>query len=576
MNGEIPGRKFGEGSFPMTTWVLPALLFLAVLAVYSRTGTFSYVNLDDPFRVARNPHVLSGLSWDNLRWAITSRESADSYPLTWISFQLVAHGFGPGAGPQHLANVLLHAINGVLVFHLFKSMTGRAGLSAVVAGLFALHPLHVESVAWVSGRKDVLSTLFWLLALQAYVHFARSARLQSYMLVTLCFLLGLTAKAMLVTLPATLLILDFWPLERFKNPVNGVITLADAWKLLHEKFPLIMVAGLGSLYTLDAQSGVGAIYTWAELPLSLRLANAATAAVDYLGKLCWPAKLAIFYPHPGFRISLPLALLGMVLIAGLSLLAWRLRRQRPYLLAGWLWLGLTLLPVIGLVQIGAQAMAWGSQEATDWLGVRPRAFFLGWSMVLAACAFLSYRQVGYWRETRSVFEHAEQVTEQNWMAHMTLGRLHLQNREFAQAAKEFRAASEGTPSLKGGRGALGIALMGMGRNAEALEAFRTEYAKDPRDSSVNLCLGILHMAQDHPLASLPYLRTAAETHEANVLELERVEFQALLWLARARRRLGQYKTARGALRRAQQLEPHSRVVAEELDRPDPMAADVNR
>jgi protein O-mannosyl-transferase len=179
MNGEPLDRGTRERLFPMADWVISGLLFLAVFVVYVQTGFFSYVNLDDPYRVAQNTHVLSGLSWDNVRWAITSRESADSYPLTWISFQLVAQLFGPAAGPQHLTNVLIHAINSVLVFQVFKSLTGRTGPSAIVAGLFALHPLHVESVAWVSGRKDVLSTLFWLLAVGAYSDFVRTAKLKS-------------------------------------------------------------------------------------------------------------------------------------------------------------------------------------------------------------------------------------------------------------------------------------------------------------------------------------------------------------------------------------------------------------
>lgn len=542
----MPSHWAGENGTPARDWAAPGLLLAAVLLVFLQTGGFAYIALDDPRRVMDNPHVLSGLSWDNLRWAFTNRELADSYPLTWVSFQAVAQLFGIAAGPQHLANVLLHAANTLLLHNLLRTATGQRGPSLVVAGLFALHPLHVESVAWVSGRKDVLSSLFWLLALRAYLDYARRPALGRYLAVAAAFALGLLAKSMLVTLPLTLLILDFWPLARTGEPPPGLARFRGVAWLLVEKLPLFAIAAVAGLGTFAAQAGVGAISGWEALPLSLRLANAAVAAVAYLGKLFWPVGLAVFYPHPGYTLSIPMAVLAMLVLAALSLAAWRCRRSCPFALAGWLWYGVTLLPVIGIVQIGAQSMAdrytyialigpcwalvWGWSHVTTGLRAVPR--WAPWALVLAVCAVVAALQTARWRDTRTLFEHATRVTQRNWLAHMVLGRLHLQERRYPLAVNEFRAAAAQASGLDGVHGYLGLALVGLGRNREALESFRREQFKNPQDPAVNLFLGVLHVAAGRPQAAQPYLQRAAQARGGNLLQLQQVEHQAAILLAR--------------------------------------------
>lgn len=529
-------------------WLVAGLLSAAVLAVFAQSAAHGYISLDDPRRVAENPHVLGGLTWENLRWAFTSRDLADSYPLTWLSFQAVAQLFGPSAGPQHLANVLLHLANTLLLNHLLRAATGRRGPSAVVAALFALHPLHVESVAWVSGRKDVLSTLFWLLALRAYLGYVRRPGLRRYLTVAAAFALGLLAKSMLVTLPFTLLVLDFWPLGRSGEAPPGLARFSGVRWLLIEKLPLLAIAALAGLGSLAAQAGVDAISGWEALPASLRLANAALAAVAYLGKLAWPVGLAVFYPHPGYSLSIPAAAAAMALLALVSLGAWRLRKRQPFLLAGWLWYLLTLLPVLGLVQIGAQsradrytyvaligpfwALAWGWDRWSAKL--RPSTRWAPVTAVLAVCAVLAGLQTARWRDTATLFEHAARVVPRNWLAHMVLGRLHLQERRYPAAVAAFRAAAADASALDGVHGYLGLALVGAGQHREALAAFRREAFRNPGDPAVNLFQGVLLAAAGRSGAAGPYLLRAARSRGGNLLQLQQVPQQAEALLARTR------------------------------------------
>ncbi len=325
-----------------------------------------FVNFDDDGYVVHNRHVQAGLTAPGLLWAVTTTHAANWHPLTWLSLQLDASLYGPSsAWGFHLTNLLSHAAAVVLLFLALRLMTGAAWRSAVVAALFAVHPMHVESVAWVSERKDVLSGLFAMLTLLAYAWYVRRPGWGRYLLVLAAFGLGLTAKPMLVTLPCVLLLLDYWPLDRLtpaRSASEGRTSLAGAsgWgqggAVLLEKLPLFAMTAAACLVTVYAQQRGGAVNSLEQLPLGERLMNALVAYADYLGKLVWPARLAPFYPHPRGRLLLEQAgRAGLLLVAITALVVWA--RRRRYLAVGWLWFLGTLVPVIGLVQVGSQGMA---------------------------------------------------------------------------------------------------------------------------------------------------------------------------------------------------------------------------
>src|SRR5579883_3235845 len=326
-----------------------AVLALAAYAPIG-DGSYQFLNVDDNEYVTENPHVQAGLTGPSLWWALTKFHSHNWHPLTWMSLQLDWQLYGPNPLGFHITNVLLHAANAVLLFFALRSLTGAVGRSAVVAAFFAVHPLHVESVAWVAERKDVLSTLFGMLALVAYTRYARSGSLSRYLLVVAFLALSLLAKPMLVTLPFLFLLLDYWPLRRW--PAQ-----ASARRLLLEKVPLLVLVLFSCVMTLIAQHRGGAVNSLKLTPLSERLANSSLAYVQYLGQTIAPLNLAVFYPFPHGRVSFPLALAAGLLLACLTWLAWRERKSRPYFLVGWLWYLGTMVPVIGVVQVGGQAHA---------------------------------------------------------------------------------------------------------------------------------------------------------------------------------------------------------------------------
>lgn len=404
---------------------LAAALVAATLAVYAPVRQHAFLNYDDPEYVSENPTVRSGLTLDGVRWALTSVHHATWHPLTSLSHLLDVELFGVTAGPHLAVNVALHALAAVTLFAVWRAMTGARWPSAWVAGVFALHPLHVESVAWVSERKDVLSGLFFMLTLGCYLLYVRRPARSRYLLLVVVFALGLLAKPMLVTLPFVLLLLDVWPLARL-GPTRPRT-------LIVEKLPLLALAAAVSVVTLVAQTHVGAVATLADVPLGARIANALLACVRYLRKAVWPTDLAVFYPLDG---DLPLArVLGAAaLLAAITLVALRERQRRPYLLTGWLWYLGMLVPVLGLVRQGEQAMAdrftylpligvtvmvaWG---VGDGLGARGRApLAVAGSAALAALALLTVRQLAYWQDSVTLFRHALAVTTDNYVAHTNL------------------------------------------------------------------------------------------------------------------------------------------------------------
>lgn len=433
---------------PNRNFWMYAVLALATAAVYQQVRGFEFVTLDDFMYASKNPHVLNGLSLESLRWAFTTNYSANWHPVTWLSLMLdgqVANWLHPGfahhpsAGIFHITNAVLHIANTLLLFAMLFSMTGARWRSAFVAALFALHPLHAESVAWVSERKDVLSTLLWLLTMLAYVRYARRPSRGRYALTLLAFALGLMAKPMLVTLPVVLLIMDYWPLDRIQNAECRM----QIGRVL-EKLPMVALAAGSSVLTVWAQNASGAVITLGAATVGERLANAAVSAMSYIGKAVSPMNLAMFYPHPGPSIPTWQVIGSAAAIAAVTVIATACRKRYPPLTAGWAWYLVTLIPVIGIVQVGSQGMAdrytyipliglffaatWLAADAFRYARSRLNSFLLTSPAeaiialaILAGLGITSHYQVGYWRNTMTLAKHAVDVTENNYFARTILG-----------------------------------------------------------------------------------------------------------------------------------------------------------
>jgi tetratricopeptide (TPR) repeat protein len=465
---------------------LTALALAALTAaVFSRTAGWGFVNFDDPVYAESNRHVLTGLAAANARWAFTTFDAANWHPLTWLSLQADAALFGVRPWSFHRTNVLLHAANAALVFLALRALTGAFWRSAVVALLFAVHPLRVESVAWVSERKDVLSACFGLLALWAYAGYARSPSAGRYLAVAGALALSLLAKPMLVTLPCLLLVLDWWPLRR----------AGSRRRLAAEKLPLLALCAASCVVTLVAQDRGGAVRSLEAVPVTGRLVTALVAYATYPAMALWPVGLAPYYPYPADGWPAVRVAVSVLAVAGLTALAVGQRRRRPYLLAAWLWYLGTLVPVIGLVQVGNQAYAdrytyfpligvvlaavWA---AADWTPA-PRARWSGVTVAGLALVLgvLTWRQSEIWRDGLALWEHTLAVTGPNALAESNYGKV-LEDRvpgRAKEAMRHFARAVEISPGYAQGHFNLGQALEKEGRTAEAVRHYRLALNADP-------------------------------------------------------------------------------------------------
>ena len=494
-------------------WISLALIVVNVV-VYAPVWNYGFVNWDDPPYVTENPHVLGGLTWQGVAWAFTTEQTGNWHPLTWLSHMLDVQLYGMNAGGHHLTNLLLHIATTILLFGLLHRMTGALGRSAFVGGLFAVHPLHVESVAWVAERKDVLSTLLWMLTLWAYVGYVRRPRLGRYLVVFLLFALGLMAKPMLVTLPFVLLLLDVWPLNRMSLGADspGRSGLALLWdqrsvvlRLVWEKLPLLALTVASSIGTFVVQRRGGAVFGLDTIPLSLRAGNALVSYVEYIGKMLWPAGLAVLYPYPR---SLPGwwvagAILG--LIGGSLAVIWAARRH-PYLPVGWLWYLGTLVPVIGLVQVGNQAMAdrysyvpllglflmvgWGIPELLAHWPDRSRALPAAAVVAILACAITAGGQVQYWKSSIALWGHTLEVTTENSVAHNFLGNALANDGKISEAIVHYSEALRIKPDFVETHNNLGIALGVQGKSNEAMAHFSEALRINPRFEVAHNNLGV--------------------------------------------------------------------------------------
>jgi tetratricopeptide (TPR) repeat protein/uncharacterized membrane protein YqjE len=480
-------------------WLVCAALAAATLAAFWGARQCQFVNYDDPAYITSNQNLRHGLTAQSARWAFQTGAASNWHPLTWLSHLADVELYGMDPAGHHFTSVLLHTINGVLLFLLLRGMTGALWRCAFVAALFALHPLRVESVAWVSERKDVLSTTFWMLTVLAYVRYAHDLKSQIshfkffYGLSLVFFALGLMSKPMLVTLPLILLLLDYWPLERWQRGPAG---------LCLEKIPFFVLAAASSVVTFLVQRHGGAVAALAGVPVGARVGNAFISYVRYLGKIFWPARLSPLYPHPGYWPWWEVA--GAVaLLAAVS--AWVLRRARPqpYLAVGWFWFVIMLAPAIGLVQVGIQSMAdrytyvasvgvfimlgWGANE---W--IKKQRWILGAAAVLAlgACAVLTPRQVGFWRTSETLFQHAVEVTDNNYLAYNNLG-FDLSNRgEAERAMTYFQKSLAINSNYDEAHNNLGYSLAALGRYQEATNEYIKALSLNPRLTEAHNNLGI--------------------------------------------------------------------------------------
>lgn len=464
--------------------VLGVCVFLAVIVwiVFGQTLHHGFVSYDDDDYVYENSVVQKGLTWGGMGWAFAQFHSANWHPLTWLSHMLDCQLYGLNAGGHHFTNVALHTLSAVLLFLVLRRMTGALWRSAFVAAVFAIHPLHVESVAWVAERKDVLSGVFFMLTIMAYVRYAGGARSPvRYGLVLLLFALGLMCKPMLVTLPFVLLLLDYWPLRR----MSGAMPLGPGWKRpLIEKIPFFVLAAASCVVTIFAQTG--AIQAVEGLPLAARLENALESYVVYLGQMFWPLHLAVLYPFAAGNIGV--SALSLLLLAGISAAAFGLRRRCPYFLTGWLWYLVMLLPVIGILQVGLQAHAdrytylpqiglylaltWG---AVDWCaGWRYRRAVLGGvsAAVLVALIFCARLQAACWRNSESLWTHTLACTVNNYDAQYNLGVVLLKQGAVDDAIACFREALRINPHYAEADNNLGYALFQKGAVDGAIIRFQ--------------------------------------------------------------------------------------------------------
>jgi tetratricopeptide (TPR) repeat protein len=503
----------------MRFW-MSLFLAVAVLAVYHRARGNGFV-YDDFQYVTENPHVQDGLTPEGAWWALTATDAGNWHPLTWLSLQLDNQLYGLDPWGYHLTNVLLHAANVVLLFGVLFRMTGALWRSALVAALFALHPMHVESVAWVTERKDVLSTFFALLAIGAYARYIERPGLTRYLLVVVCFVLGLLAKPMLVTLPCVLLLLDYWPLGRLW-PANPASPRARApARLVAEKLPLFALAAVSCAVTVFAQDKGGAIISAERLGVGDRVAVSLVGYVKYLSKLFWPCDLAAFYPYPRPMYPLGEVVGAALLLAVLTGAAVLLGRRKRYLAVGWLWFVGTLVPVIGLVQVGSQAMAdryayvpfigmyivlaWGAADIVRGPAARA-ALAAGAAVVLLLCAAVTWVQLGYWRDSYTLWTHALKVTSRNYIAHNNLGHFFFEKGYIRQARDEFSQAVTMNPKMTDAYSNLVAVYERLGDMEGAVRALTCLARLKPADAGVFCELAEVHAAAGH----YPEAVTAAE------------------------------------------------------------------
>ncbi|MBA4369483.1 MAG: hypothetical protein C0403_17795, partial [Desulfobacterium sp.] len=511
----MPISKDTISSRSRSDFLVYLILLVLILFVYTQTRTHDFINYDDETYITSNSHVTKGLNAQNMIWAFTASWASNWHPLTWIShmMDIEIHGVNPGA--HHFTSMLFHILNSFLVFFLFRKMTGELWKSCFLAVVFAIHPLHVESVAWVAERKDVLSTFFGLITLWGYFRYVKKPGIHRYGLILVFYSLSLMSKPMLVTFPFVLLLLDYWPLRRFDQDIPSEAKSqkrhyglkSKALQFSIEKIPLIVIA-IGSCFiTLLVQQKGGAVGAATMFPFWDRVANSLITYIIYIKKMIWPFDLAVVYPYPPFFPVHKVILAGITLIV-VSISGFMAAKRFPYIIVGWLWYVGTLVPVIGLVQIGSQSMAdrytyfpligilimisWVVPDLTAcWVHRRKKLAFC--AMIFCLCMTISaHVQTRYWKNSIQLFQHALGVTSGNWIAHNNLGCALSQQGHTEQAIPYFQEALRINPEYDDARYNLGLAFVAGNRFNDAINQFSRILVTRPHDKDALVRLGRIY------------------------------------------------------------------------------------
>ncbi|MCJ7693526.1 MAG: tetratricopeptide repeat protein [Sedimentisphaerales bacterium] len=473
------------------------LLILLTVIAFAPVWHNDFINYDDNLYVTQNPDVAGGLNPGSVVWAFTTSHVTNWHPLTWLSHQLDCELFGLNPFWHHITSLLFHIANTLLLFWVLKRMTNALWPSAFVAAAFALHPLHVESVAWIAERKDVLSTFFWMLAMAAYIRYVEKPKPSRYLLIAAALCLGLMAKPMLVTLPFVLLLLDYWPLRRFRRArqdqnllesANSPYKSAAALSLIIEKIPLLIIVIISCAVTYLVQQSGGAMRLGETFPLKLRIANAFISYISYIVKMFYPASLAVLYPHPGESLPLWQSYVSFALLVVISVLIILSARRRGFLLVGWFWYLGTLVPVIGFVQVGVQAvadrytyvpsigifiiLAWGFADLARKLSLPKLVTALPAGLLIIAMLICTRMQLRYWKDSFTLFRHTLDVTENNYIMHSSFGGALFEEGRFDEALKHFQQALIINPKFVDARRDIGIVLLKQQKTDQAIAAFQ--------------------------------------------------------------------------------------------------------
>jgi len=610
--GETKGASPGSSFAVDRQKSIPLALSLAVLVLvlYLPSLRNGFVNYDDPDYVTRNAHVLHGLGWENVVWSFgTNNPAANWHPLTWISHMTDVQVYGLRPWGHHLTNALLMAADAVLLFFFLSGVTRRVWLSAAVAALFAVHPINVESVAWVSERKAVLSVFFMFLTLIAYAWYANRPAFGRYALVVVLFALALMSKVMIIPLPFAMLLLDYWPLDRFSRRSDGGGSppfWSSFFALVNEKIPLFLLAAAAGWITFGIHRKEGALT--ASMPLAWRLKNVLYSYADYLWKAIWPTRLAVFYPHPENRLPpWQVAVAALVLLL-ISALVWKYR-EKKYLTVGWLWYLGTAFPMIGLIQSGRQGMGdryaflpllgifiavvWLAADGAAKWGLSPAAATVGFVVVLLPLLFLAHRQIGYWKDSETLFGHALQVTTRNGVAENNMGSALMEKGDAAGAYPHFQAAVHYAPDLGSAHYNLGVVFHRMNDLPEAAAQYRLAitYAGDATEAAqAHNNLGVLYLGLNNFTIAKAELDKAISLNPGEVnsyIARGTIEFQqgkmddaisdftqacarapspvAFYWLGRAESAKGDFPHAKQAFQAALQMAPGLKEAQAQLE-----------
>lgn len=515
-------------AFGRSELLIAAVIAATTLAVYGQVITHQFINFDDDLYVRDNPMVSAGVSLNGIVWAFTTFHSANWHPLTWLSHMIDCQLFGLNAGAHLFVSALIHVTNSLLLFVILRQVTGAKWGSATVAALFALHPLHVESVAWAAERKDTLSTLFGLLCLLAYVRYVERPSWKRYTFVAIWLGLGLMAKPMLVSWPFVLLLLDYWPLQRIVwRPTEGFGRFVkDWWPLIREKLPLFVLAAVSMVVTYVAQAQGEAVAGLIAAPLSWRLANSLVSYAKYLLLSFWPHGLAIYYPASEHTASTWQWATALILLTVITFGVLRNGRERPYLISGWLWFLGTLVPVIGLVQVGSQAMAdrytyvpsiglflavvFGLADLADNWRPPKISIAITSAAAIVLLASLTAIQVGRWRDSETLFPYVLSVTSDNRVVQNNLGSALGQAGKHADAIPHFAEALRIKPDYLDALGNMGLALLRLGKSAEAIGFYEQALRLNPNSGGLHLELGQALVAQGKNDEALQQLLNAVE------------------------------------------------------------------